>query len=335
MWEPLVLDAVAERFAGRGETARKASRGARLFSYLRARGAVLWAYVSADLVADWCWAAWLDRSGRPRAVSVSTARNRQWAARAALVEARRLGAAVGDVSALAGGVISRRGSGAVAARPLAFAEEHLVRAHAATVLPSRRALLVALAFSGASATEIALCRRDDIDTAAGLVSLRGDCARVVALDSSAVGALASVEAGFGPLAGDELVCVTAAVEVEKAAHSVTVRLREVLVDAGLADRAGVVARSLRLTTARRVLDADGIEAAARLMRWATSGGASLPAGVMAKRRRASRAAAFQGFDPVPADALAVAEDDFTVAERTDGPAANLPARPRSGWSSAR
>ncbi len=266
VWEPLVLDAVAERFAGRGESARKVSLyAARLFGYLRARGAQTWADVSADLVADWCWAAWLDRSGRPRAVSVSTARNRQWAARVAFGEARRLGAETGDVSMLVGESISRSASGAVAARPLAFAEEQLVRAHATTVLPSRRALLVALAFSGASATEIALCRRDDIDIAAGLVSLRGDRARVVASDSSVAGALASVEAGFGPMAGDELVCVTAAVEVERAAHSVTVRLREVLVDAGLADRAGVVARSLRLTTARRVLNADGIEAAARLL----------------------------------------------------------------------
>ena len=62
-----------------------------------------------------------------------------------------------------------------------------------------------------------------------------------------------------------MVCVSARTSSSRAAHAVTVRLGQVLRDAGIAGRPGVTARSIRLTTANRILQTDGIEAAARFL----------------------------------------------------------------------
>ena len=56
----------------------------------------------------------------------------------------------------------------------------------------------------------------------------------------------------GELKRDQPLCVTAGLPVERATHSVTVRLRKVLIDAGLAGRPGVTANSIRLTGALAV-----------------------------------------------------------------------------------
>ena len=45
----------------------------------------------------------------------------------------------------------------------------------------------------------------------------------------------------------------------------TVQLGQVLQAAGIAGRPGVTARSIRLTSARRILDTEGIEAAASFL----------------------------------------------------------------------
>ena len=62
-----------------------------------------------------------------------------------------------------------------------------------------------------------------------------------------------------------MVAVTAGSIPARAAHSVTVRLGQILRDAGISDRVGVTARSFRLTTARRIFDGESIEAAARFL----------------------------------------------------------------------
>ena len=64
---------------------------------------------------------------------------------------------------------------------------------------------------------------------------------------------------------DERLCVIDRLDAARATHSVTVQLGQVLQAAGIAGRPGVTARSFRLTSARRILDAEGIEAAARFL----------------------------------------------------------------------
>lgn len=68
-----------------------------------------------------------------------------------------------------------------------------------------------------------------------------------------------------PAGPDERLCAAGGLDEARAAHSVTVQLGQVLQAAGIAGRPGVTARSIRLTTALRILGADGIEAAARFL----------------------------------------------------------------------
>ena len=53
-----------------------------------------WSDVTAEMVAHWCWVPRVDRHGRYRRTSQSTARNRQWVASAVFDVLCDLGAAV-------------------------------------------------------------------------------------------------------------------------------------------------------------------------------------------------------------------------------------------------
>ena len=267
-WEPLVLDAVRDRYVSNPRTADKAAReAARLMRYLRACGAVEWSDVSTEMVTRWCWAPSLNRSGVHQDVAPATARNRQWAAWAALEAGRVLGAPI-DPAALIGVRIGRSTSDSVVTRPLSVDEAVLVRDVAEAALSgSRTALIVAFAFGGGSASEIAATRLGDIDLEATTVAFSGERSRVNSLDDWAVLMMQRFLASQRryPLKADDLLCVTTKADLAGRAHSVTVRLGEVLRDAGLGSVPGVSARSIRLSAARTVLDCDGIEAAARFL----------------------------------------------------------------------
>ena len=264
-WQPTVIEALRVRYGANERTAAKVVvEVVRLFAYLAARGAVSWGDVTIQLVTDWCWAARLDRSGRHRRAAQSTARNRQWAAAAAFKAAEELGAPI-DPKALAGERIPRP-SRSVSARPLTFAEADAVRVHAdAGLVASRRSVMVALSFAGGTAAEVAAVRLCDIDTAVAMAWFCGEAARWGPLDSWSAATLDRFLANNPPLRPDERLCVTDRLNAARAAHSVTVQLGQVLQTAGIAGRPGVTARSIRLTTARRILDTDGIEAAARFL----------------------------------------------------------------------
>ena len=264
VWEPLVMAALRERYRNPQTAQKAAAETRRLFRYLQARGAVCWADADSGLVLDWCWEARRDRSGRHRRAAQATARNRQWAASAAFGEAAALGAPI-DPWALVGESIPRPDP-AVSARPLVFAEADAVRVHAdAGLAASRRSVMVALSFAGGTATEIAAVRPCDIDTGGARVWFSGDSARWGPLDGWSAAALGRFFANNPPVRPDERLCVTGGLDLARASHSVAVRLGRVLKDAGIAGRPGVTARSIRLTTARRILDTDGIEAAARFL----------------------------------------------------------------------
>ena len=268
VWEPLVLDAVRDRYVSNRRTADKATReAARLMRYLRACGAVEWSDVSAEMVTRWCWAPSLNRSGVHQHVAPATARNRQWAAWAALESGRALGAPI-DPAALIGVRIGRSTADSVVTRPLTVDEAELVREVAEAALSaSRTALIVAMAFGGGSASEIAATRLCDIDLAANTIAFGGPRSRVNSLDDWAVLMMRRFLASERRyrVKADDLLCVTTKTDPASRAHSVTVRLGEVLRDAGLNSAAGVSARSIRLATARTVLDRDGIEAATRFL----------------------------------------------------------------------
>ena len=128
-------------------------------------------------------------------------------------------------------------------------------------------VLVAAARSGGTPKEIAALRLGDVDLEAATVAFGGPEARVNPLDGWSVKMMRRFLANqrSEPRGTGDLLCVSDGSDPVRAAHSVTVRLGTVLRDAGLKGRPGVSARSIRLTTARRVLDSDGIEAAARFL----------------------------------------------------------------------
>ncbi len=264
-WEPLVVEALGERYLNR-ETRRKAAREIKaLFGFLRAKGVRDFSGVTPGLMQEWFWAARMTRSGRHRRPAKSTARNRRWVALAAFAEAAALGAAV-NPAVVVGPPIARP-TDFVSARPLTDEEDGLVMTFSAPgLVATRRPLLVAFARAGATASEIAGVRMGDIDLEAGTVMLSGAAARVAHLDAWGLETLRLfIGNNHPPFAPDDLLCITSTTNESRAAHSVTVRLRDVLLDAGLLGRPGVKARSIRLTAGRRVLDAEGIEAAARFL----------------------------------------------------------------------
>ena len=125
----------------------------------------------------------------------------------------------------------------------------------------------------------------------------------------------------------------------------TVRLGQVLDDAGLSGRPGVTARSIRLTGARRVLEADGIEGRGEVPGVAVFGQHRRRARVIGggtavgdRRGRLSDVGADAGVVDVPfADGMPVRVadwnvdvDDTSVEERRDGP---LPESPPSAGDS--
>ena len=264
-WLPLVTAEQRTRFAANSGTAAKLiSETQRLFRYLSARGAHRWPDVTAALVLDWCWAAHRRGSGRHRRTAQSTARNRQWAAFAAFAAAAMLGAPI-DPAALIGPRIARPAD-YVSTRPLTDEEDQLARTHGdAGLVASRRSAMLAVSYASATAAEAAAVRMGDIDLDAGTVELSGAAARLGPLDEWGVETLWLFVRNNPPLAAVDLLCVTDSTSASRAAHAVTVRLGHVLRDASLSGRPGVTARSFRLTTARRILDSDGIEAAARFL----------------------------------------------------------------------
>ena len=264
-WRGLVLDALQQRFGSNQRTAEKVvSEADRLFRYLAARGVSVWSDVTSELLDDWFWAARPDRWGRLRLPSESTAKNRQWIAGAVLRVAAELGAPV-DVGALVANRIPRRAR-QKPTRPLTDEEARLVEVFAVSgFIASARPLLVVFAFAGGNAAEIAAVRVGDVSLQDATISFRGTAARTNPLGGWGALTVARFFRHNPPSDETALLCVSGRTDELRAAHSVTVRLGEVLRDAGISGREGVSARSIRLTTARRVLEAEGVEAAARFL----------------------------------------------------------------------
>ena len=261
-WTPALLDALAARYGSKPATAQKVtSEAGRLLRFLTGRGAVTWRDDVEPLVSEWCWAARPDQTGRHRSAAPATARNRRWVAQTVLETAAMLGAPVD--AAAAGEHAACRGD-EVAARPLTADEEQDVRAFAESTALVLRPPLVVFAFAGGTAAEIALLTAADVDIDEGVVRFRGDAARANPLDEWSRGLVGLYLRNARPPPEDPL-CVSGCLDPLRATHSVTVRLNRAIAEAGLGGRPGVVARSLRLTAARHVLQARGLETAARFL----------------------------------------------------------------------
>lgn len=263
-WMPLIVEALELRLDDR-KTVRKAITDANhLFRNLRTCGVVSLEDVTPSMVQDWIWAAWQPKSGRHRDPAQSTVKNRQWAARLAFEAAASMGAPI-DVAALTGEPVARP-SDYISTRPLTDEEAHRVRVFAdAGPVASRRSLMVAFSFAGGTAPEVGAVRGKDVDLASATVAFSGKAARNGLLDEWGVETVRRYFRNNPPVGADDLLCVTPATGPDGAAHRVSVRLGYVIRDAGLSGRPGVKARSILLTGGRKVLETDGIVAAARFL----------------------------------------------------------------------
>ena len=263
-WQPLVLAGLQQRHHANEVTAQKLdAEGSRLFKFWDVNGAVKWRDIDADLNTQWYWLPRGGRGGVLKTVRPSTARNRQWASLKLLNIAADLGAPI-DPIALIGERIPRP-TDATAARPCTDDEDRKIRRRAESALArSRIGVIVAIAYAGGTPKESAALRLGDVDFDSATIALRGPAARVNPLDEWSTMMIRRFVANHTskPLHSSELLCVSETTVSDRRAHSIAVRLGRVLRDAGLNDVPGVTARSIRLTTARRLLESDGIEAAA-------------------------------------------------------------------------
>ena len=254
-----VLGLLKERYRSNRATRQKlAAEAGRLVRYLDTAGIEQWGDVTSELVLGWCWAARHTPGGKHARPSVSTARNRQWAAMAVFEAAETLGL-VPDGRRLAGERIPRS-TDFVPVRPLTDDEAMKVRGFADRgQLFSRRAVIVALAFAGGTSSEIAKVRKSHVDLKTGTVTVGGRQNPVCEWGQQMIGTFLQIQPG---ISSNGLLAVGQQIEADRRAHAVTVRLGEVIADAGLRGIPGVSARSVRLYTAKQILDSLGLEAAA-------------------------------------------------------------------------
>ena len=262
-WTVILLDALHNFYSANRATRRKAvAEAQRFIRFLIARGVVYWWQVTPELVAEFLWAARPDRNGRHRSVSAATARNRRGSVGSLLRIAVMLGLNINPRDLLGDPLGSTPPQ--VSTRPLTAAEAQAVRDCAdAGLWVSTAPVMIAIGFAGGSPEETGVVAAADIDLAEGSVRFGGAARRVNPLDEWGLGILRDHIAhmqpppsSVGPL------CVTSALPSHRATHSVTVRLRNVLIDAGISGRPGVTAGSVRLTTAAAIAQERGIAAAA-------------------------------------------------------------------------
>ena len=263
-WIPCLLAAVKARYISKPSTAEKADNEAsRLLKYL-SRTAVHWHLVTASMVADWCEIGRPDKRGHFRNVAPNTAANRVWVAKAVLEAARSLGADI-DVGALLDNAIIRQPS-KYAMRPLTNTEANRVRGSAqGGIVSTTQSILISLAFAGATTSETTKVTASSIDPIRGVVHLKGENKRINPFDRWGWAEIAFQLRNRTGLDPHVPLCVSPHLTHNQAKHSVTVRLRRVLEDAGISHRPGVVPRSIRYTTAHRIAHAHGIVAATRFL----------------------------------------------------------------------
>jgi hypothetical protein len=247
--------------ASNGRTESKYRKETRkFFTLARLHGVQYLDEIEPTLVEDYLWEA-----SRYRGVAVdvksTTASNRQSILRLVFDHLRELGLWTGP-DPLGASVKRARGE---ASRPTTAEELHRIRMFAENGLfVTGRSVLLALAEAGATAEEIATVMPVDVDLTSGHVLLRGRAERNNPLTEWGLDRLVAYYERAVP-DGKKPLCVGPALPIDRAAHSVTVRLRRLLVDAGLSRLPGLTARSIRLGVARAILDSSNLESAARFL----------------------------------------------------------------------
>ena len=263
-WLEPVAQRLAVRWPRQGRTSeRRRTMGCALIEELATEVG------SADRLTPLAVTGWCLRSrtndGSFRPATAGTARYKQQIARAVFEEAAALGAAV-DPHTAAGDRIARLKPKPI--RPLTDPEFDRVRSlvnHAPK--GSRQGAVVALATAGGTATDIAPLRARDINLDQATVALAGNPPRTGRLNDWAKAMLQRYLRDNNAAADDAPLCISKRSTPEREVEAVSAHLRRVLRAADLYGLEGVTADSIRLHAARKVLDSEGIVAAARFLGW--------------------------------------------------------------------
>ena len=263
-WLEPISGRLAVRWPGQSRTSERIrAMGCELVEEL-ASAVGSWNRLTPLAVAGWYLRS-RAKDGSYRPATLDTARYKQGIARAVFEEAAALGVAV-DPDTAAGDRIARPRPKRV--RPLTDPETDRLREIADSAAPESKQLpVVALVSAGGSATDIAPVSVEDIDLDAATVTFCGAAARVGRLDEWSVQTLARHLGHDTAIEPGVPVCIRTRTTPEREVESVSRHLRRVLRAAGLYELEGVSADSIRLHAAQRVLDTDGIVAAARFLGW--------------------------------------------------------------------
>ena len=284
-WTPVILADLSGPRRTSKRTQDELDKDAACFLRVLTETCGSWSKVTQAAVVRCYTLPWSDHDGKHRPASPATVRNRRWVAGVVLERARSLGVDV-DPAVLLGPPLGATPA-TKSSRPLTEDELRHIRAFADVGLDgSMRSVIVALAEAGASAPEIAAVTPEDIDLDAGTVRLRGPANRINRLPdwSRETIALHLATRLDAPTPSAPL-CVNPDLPSERAEHSITNRLRQVIVDAGLGRTEGVTATSIALTTAKQILEADGLVAAADFLGKDSFDRAAAPLGVAPQRRK--------------------------------------------------
>ena len=265
-WVPILVDALRAQVNLQDSSIRKYVREAkRLLSFLCNSGAETWADATVEMVAECAHSVSRDTSGEFVDAAHKTVSNRRSAARKLFELAEQLGA---DIDAHELSDFEILGDGASKpSRPLNEQEtRQLQRRIGAELVTSMLTVIVALAFAGGSAPEIAAVRPSDIDLEGRTVRFRGKSLRLNPLPKWPADTIAAHFANRQPPPpSDEPLCVGAWLSGRRAAQSVTSQLKKALDAAALAPCPGVTAISIRRYAAQGVAQHSGLDAAARLL----------------------------------------------------------------------
>lgn len=284
-WAPAILADLSGPRRTSKRTQDKLDKDAKSFLKVLTETCGTWNAVTQAAVVRCYTLPWSDHDGNHHSVSPSTVRNRRWIAGVVLERARSLGVDIDPAALLGpplGGTPATKSS-----RPLTEDElDDIENVSDVGLDGSMRSVIVALAEAGASAPEIAAVTPEDIDLDAGTVRLRGPADRINTLPGWSRETIAlHLATRLDPPTPGAPLCVNADLPPERAEHSITNRLHQVIVDAGHAHTDGVTATSISLTTAKQILETDGLIAATDFLGKASLDRTAASLGVAPQRRK--------------------------------------------------
>ena len=254
----VIPSVVMMRYSSESGTAEKCIKIIRqLFGVLRHNGVEHITEVTTDLLDDFYWMA--TRKKGFQEPSSTTAASRQWGVRALFLILTDMG--VWDGTDISGPTISREQGRST--RPMTESEINQIQVMTHNLLvPTGEELLLALALCGASAQEIAVVCTQDIDIDARLIQLWGPSERLNPIDGWS---LAVLDEAVIRIADSTPMVVRPDLPLQRAAHTLTVRLNKLVNQAGFSSETELTGVSIRLGAARKVFETDGLEAAAKFL----------------------------------------------------------------------